>query len=534
MLNKHLRSPKTWLGIASGLLVLMALLLAGGGRAWADSGAPASDNIGSGTIVAPLPTASCGDSPFSSVASYSVPADKYDVYARLGATTAPEADVLYAQSGGGSCQRIGQANLQSEQWTKLGTYDAASGATKGTFQLASLTSSFLQSFNQPTILLVSQSQPACQPTTECFVNVNGQRGAVRANAINGSSDTLFVVRAVNTKDDTIKQVYYYVDNRLAYVRPSLEPFNKHYAGAGKHKLSKVILYSSGQRVIINQEVNRDWVSYSFYNYTIGLLYNQKGLLQYLFGLSVFLLIISSLVRLARALHRRARWQRDHDARITSLPAGQRLKAYARNRLHPHLYRGGSKVITVVLWLFKELPLVCLGLLLVVLLNKYVISINQVSGPSMNSTFADGQTIILNRLGQTYGEVIKRDYVPKRGDVVVFRRIMDVNDPNSANGSELVIKRIIGLPGERVVVKGSVVTIYNKAHPDGFQPDKTGPWHKTMHLEDGGQAGVTSDVDVTLQPGEVFACGDNRPDSIDSRSFGPIKVKDILGNVAIKF
>lgn len=525
------------LGVAALLCLLVLFGVLAAPLAAADSFTPPVNqgDIGSGSIVAPLPSASCSDTPFSGIGSFSVPADSYDVYARLGATTPAEEDILYAQTGPDNlCQKIGQASLNSDAWVKVGSYDARQGGTKGIFQLAALSSGILQSFNQPNILLVSQTQPACQPTTECFVTVNGKQGAIRPDAINGSSDTLFVVRAVDTKQDTIKQVGYYIDNRLAYSRPTLEPFDMRYSGAGKHDLDIVVHYKSGQRVILKQDIDRDWVGYSFYSYTLGLFYNQSGLLQYLFGLSVLLLIISLLLRFSRWLHRYGRQRRNHDARITEPLLGERIRYFFERHLQPKMFKRGHKVVAIFGWLFKILPLISFSLLMVILLNNFAFSINQVAGPSMDSTFADNQTFVVNRLGKTYSRLTKRDYIPRRGDVVVFRRIMDVEDPKSANGSELVIKRVLALPGERVTVKGSVVTVYNKAHPDGFVPDKNSPWANTMHLDQNGSFGTTADVNVTLQPGEVFVCGDNRPDSIDSRSFGPIQTKTIVGNVSLHF
>jgi signal peptidase I len=475
----------------------------------------------------------CGGATFASSATFSVPKDVYTVYARLGATTTPEADQLFVQNDSQqSCQSVGSATLTSQAWTKLGSFDATSSTTSGSFVLASYSTKLAQSFNQPSILLVSQINPVCQPTNECVVKIGQQTGVVRPGIINSATDTLFVVRAVNPQQDSIKKVTYFVDDRQAYSKPHVEPFDMHYVGVGQHKLSTVIQYNSGQRAIITRQDGHDWASFDIFSLASNLFYNQSGLLQYLFGLSILLLIVWFIIKLVRAVHHHERWRRDHDARITSAPLGERIQAWFRQRLHPHLFTGGSKVVGGLVWLATKIPLIFVALLVVVLMNRYVMRINQVDGPSMDSTFASGNPIFVNQLGQSFAHIAKKGYLPKRGDVVVFRRILDPLDPSSAQGSELVIKRVLGLPGEHIVTHDSTVTVYNKQHPSGFQPDKGSAWEKTMHTGSSG-LGSDADVNVVLQPGQIFVCGDNRPDSVDSRSFGPISVNDIVGNVFLK-
>ncbi len=96
-------------------------------------------------------------------------------------------------------------------------------------------------------------------------------------------------------------------------------------------------------------------------------------------------------------------------------------------------------------------------------------------------------------------------------------------------SKQLIKRVVGLPGDRVVVANGVVTIYNKANPNGFQPDKTLPYGK-----DGKTIPLTSgNIDVTLAKDQIFVCGDNRGDSLDSRSFGPVALNHVVGKLVYR-
>ena len=90
----------------------------------------------------------------------------------------------------------------------------------------------------------------------------------------------------------------------------------------------------------------------------------------------------------------------------------------------------------------------------------------------------------------------------------------------------MIKRVVGLPGDRVVVKDGTLTIYNKQHPDGFQPDRTFPYGSVITTTSG-------NTDLVVAENQVFVCGDNRANSLDSRSFGPVDAKDIVVKLAFR-
>jgi signal peptidase I len=93
-----------------------------------------------------------------------------------------------------------------------------------------------------------------------------------------------------------------------------------------------------------------------------------------------------------------------------------------------------------------------------------------------------------------------------------------------SGEKQLIKRVIGLPGEHVIVKDGFITIYNKQ--GRINPDNIGLYKITAPTTSG-------DVDVTLGPNEIFVCGDNRPNSEDSRAFGPVNVNNIVGKLVLR-
>ncbi|MDB5169598.1 MAG: signal peptidase [Candidatus Saccharibacteria bacterium] len=165
-----------------------------------------------------------------------------------------------------------------------------------------------------------------------------------------------------------------------------------------------------------------------------------------------------------------------------------------------------------------------ALAVAVLMILFVFRSYQVDGPSMQSTLQNADKLIIWKVPRTIARITHHTYIPNRGDVIVF-----TESGLSAFGqsdTKQLIKRVVGLPGERVVVASGVVTIFNKAHPTGFQPDKTLPYGKVI-------PNTSGDVDVTLRPGQVFVCGDNRPDSLDSRAFGPIDANQIIGKLVLR-
>ena len=166
-------------------------------------------------------------------------------------------------------------------------------------------------------------------------------------------------------------------------------------------------------------------------------------------------------------------------------------------------------------------------LIALMLTLFVFQSYQVDGPSMETTLQNKDRLIVWKLPRSWARITNNQYVPNRGDIIIFTEsgLGNYNDPQ---GSKQLVKRVIGLPGEKVVIKDGTITVYNSEHPDGFQPDKTLPYGANDHIP------VTeNDGTFVLKSNQLFVCGDNRPNSLDSRVFGPISTDQVVGKLAAR-
>jgi signal peptidase I len=152
-------------------------------------------------------------------------------------------------------------------------------------------------------------------------------------------------------------------------------------------------------------------------------------------------------------------------------------------------------------------LVALIVVVVIPIRLFIISPFIVDGASMHPTFEHLDYLVVN-------EFMYYFRAPARGDVIVFRY--------PAEPSTFYIKRIIGLPGEKVSINHGVVTVTT---PNGESLTLTEPY---LVNED-----ATYTKSTTLQNDQYFVMGDNRPNSSDSRVWGPLPKKNIIGRVDLR-
>ncbi len=152
-------------------------------------------------------------------------------------------------------------------------------------------------------------------------------------------------------------------------------------------------------------------------------------------------------------------------------------------------------------------IVIISLAIIIPVRYFLIQPFYVKGASMEPTFLDHEYLIIDEISYRFKD-------PQRGDVIVFRY------PNDKR--QYFIKRVIGLPGERIEIKGNKVYIYNEQWSEGEAINES------AYLDSNVKTPGNQSFD--LSDNEYFILGDNRVSSLDSRRFGPVKEDLIVGKV----
>ncbi len=148
--------------------------------------------------------------------------------------------------------------------------------------------------------------------------------------------------------------------------------------------------------------------------------------------------------------------------------------------------------------------------LAITIRMFIAAPYLVAGPSMEPTFQNSDYLIADRLSYVFSS-------PQRGDVIIFKI--------PVNQGETLIKRIVGIPGDTVSLSDDTVTITNTEHPEGVALSE--PY--LDHADLGGASGM----EVTLAADEYFVLGDNRKVSFDSRLWGALPRKNIIGRAFVR-
>ncbi len=144
----------------------------------------------------------------------------------------------------------------------------------------------------------------------------------------------------------------------------------------------------------------------------------------------------------------------------------------------------------------------LGAILMITVHLFVIQVSIVRGNSMEPALHDGDRLVVDRVTYNLASVA-------RGDVVVLRY---------PRNQELdFVKRVVGVPGDRIAMRDGVLFINGEAADDyGCIPDNE-------NMEE-----------TAVPPKEFFVLGDNRPISCDSREFGLVAEHLLKGRVRMRF
>jgi signal peptidase I len=161
-------------------------------------------------------------------------------------------------------------------------------------------------------------------------------------------------------------------------------------------------------------------------------------------------------------------------------------------------------------IFDFLQSIVVVMAILVMIYLFVISPQEISGQSMYPFFENGEYILTNKIEYKLAN-------PKRGDIIVFKA--------PTNKEIDYIKRIIGIPGDRVGLQDGHYYLNGKLLKEPYLPENLYTYAGS-YLRD--------QAEIVVPPGKYFVSGDNRPHSLDSREFGPIPRGDIIGKALLRY
>lgn len=151
----------------------------------------------------------------------------------------------------------------------------------------------------------------------------------------------------------------------------------------------------------------------------------------------------------------------------------------------------------------------------VVVYLFLLQPHQVKGASMEPNFHDGEYILTDKISYRFTS-------PQRGDVIIFKA---PTDPDVD-----FIKRIIGLPGEKLKISDGKIVVINDQNKNGFTLNEG---YQTNGPTSGGKE-APQNQEVTVPKDKYFVLGDNRIESFDSRSWGFLPRENIIGKAWLRY
>jgi signal peptidase I len=186
------------------------------------------------------------------------------------------------------------------------------------------------------------------------------------------------------------------------------------------------------------------------------------------------------------------------------PAAERLATFGVETPQGTPAAMGRKKSGLLGTVIEIVVIVAAAFVIALLVQAFIVKPFTIHQVSMRPTLEEGDRILLNRLVYHFRQ-------PARGDIIVFH--------SPINDSEDLVKRIVGVAGDRVAVTGGKLYVNSVAQDEPY----------LLEQDFSGEM-----AEVLVPTGEVFVMGDNRNNSGDSRLFGPISTKRIIGSAFVVY
>jgi signal peptidase I len=157
------------------------------------------------------------------------------------------------------------------------------------------------------------------------------------------------------------------------------------------------------------------------------------------------------------------------------------------------------------WVIEVVVIVAAAFVLALLVQAFIVKPFAIPSPSMENTLLEGDRVLVNRL-------VYHFHPPQRGDVIVFH-------PPGRTGSDPFIKRVVAIAGDTIAVHDGMLYVNGMAQDEAYVKEYP----------------IEGDYPETeIASGYVWAMGDNRNNSGDSRVFGPVPLDAIMGEAFAKY
>jgi signal peptidase I len=172
------------------------------------------------------------------------------------------------------------------------------------------------------------------------------------------------------------------------------------------------------------------------------------------------------------------------------------------------------------WIFELVGVVVVAVVIAVLLRTFVVATYSIPSGSMEPTLQVGDRIVVDKLSYHLHGV-------DRSNIIVFSTPPNENCAGPPVSD--LVKRVVGLPGEKVSLSGGRVAINGKVLPEPWLPPAT----RTQNLPGPSAAPYSLHHPYRIPQGDVFVMGDNRTKSCDSRYWGPVSESTIVGKMDLR-
>jgi len=161
-----------------------------------------------------------------------------------------------------------------------------------------------------------------------------------------------------------------------------------------------------------------------------------------------------------------------------------------------------------------------ALLMYLVISSFIVRAYAIPSSSMYPPLQVGDRIFVNKFIYDFSR-------PNYGDIVVFRTPDVIYDPEKPE----YVKRVVGLPGDRIEIRHAPGSMWGKLYIDGRLPPEGNPLRKLNYTT---RINGKIFTGVTVPPGEIYVFGDNSANSFDSRAWGGVPLENLRGKAFLRF